>query len=86
MEPTDFLSRYVEPYEEGLQERTLVRINIGKENYDIPRIEEIVEAQKNELPRWRKGFILRNDTIFFLSKYYVPRFNEEENYYCGLDN
>lgn len=70
MEHVDFLSRYINPIEEGLAERMTVWMADGKDS--IPSIEKVVTAQKHEPPRWGKGFASRNGIIFYRSKYYAP--------------
>ena len=78
MEHVDFLSRYVDNYEYGLQDRMTVWNIEPLDNPDLsttttfPTIDEVIEAQRQDPPRWRKGFAMRNGTIFFQSKVYVP--------------
>ena len=70
MEHVDFLSRYINPIEEGLVERITVYMVDGKDS--ISSIEKVVTAQKEEPLRWGKGFVSRNGIIFYRSKYYAP--------------
>lgn len=70
MQHVDFLSRFVNPPEEGLCDRmTVWYTNLINE---IPTIEDVVACQKLEVPKWGKGFAMNKGIIFYRSKYYVP--------------
>jgi len=73
MEHVDFLSRYVQEDEAGLEDRmTVWMAGNDVEVSEVPTVEDVVAAQKVELPRWGKGFASRDGVIFFRSKFYVP--------------
>lgn len=70
MEHVDFLSRYVEPIEYGLYDRMTAWIVV--ENNRFPTLDQLRQAQQNELPYWGKGFAISDGIIFYRSKAYVP--------------
>lgn len=72
MEHVDFLSRYVNIPEEGLSDRMTVWNACLEHVNNIPTIAEIVELQKNEVPKWGKGFAINEGIVFFRSKLYAP--------------
>lgn len=72
MEHVDFLSRYVCPEEEEVEDRMTVWVAVGAEKKDFPSVEEIKRAQQEEPPSWGRGFARGSSLIFYRAKAYAP--------------
>lgn len=66
MEHVDFLSRYIEAPEERLEDRmTIWTVSKVIKEAGVPTVDQIRKMQKEEIPKWGKGFALQDGTIFF---------------------
>jgi len=69
MEHVDFLSRYIDPEEKGLEDRMLYTLSISD---NFPSFEEVHKAQKAGFTPFGRGYTRANDILFYRGKVWVP--------------